>query len=141
MKIPGLLAFAAVMLTASAFAQTATLQADSTALSASGGTVSLTAAVKYDGQPGAIGWSIELPNDWKLVAVSGPNVPAISPGLGTSGTLEFAYSAVPAERAEFSVVVSYPAGASATKASSTVLVRKEGKLATLSPAAIEFQVK
>jgi hypothetical protein len=141
MKLPGFLAFAAVVITASAFGQTASLQADTTALSAAGGTVSLTASIKYDARPGAIGWAIELPGDWKLVAVSGPNVPAIAPGVGAAGTLEFAYAEVPAERAEFTLVISYPAGAAAAKAVPTVLVRTEGKLATLNPAPVEFQVK
>ena len=52
-----------------AFAQTASLKADSTALAAGGGSVALTASVSYDGQPAALGWEIALPTDWTLVSV------------------------------------------------------------------------
>jgi len=122
-----------------AFAQNATLSSDTTALVRSGGTVTLTATADYDATPGALGWSIALPADWTLVSVSGPNVPAIAPEPGSAGTLEFAYTSVPAQRAEFSVQVHYPANASAIKATPTVLVRSGGKLITLTPPAVEFR--
>lgn len=123
---------------ASAVAQTASLTADSTALSPSGGTVALTATVSYDGEPGALGWAIELPADWSFVGVSGPTPPAIVPDAGTTGTLEFAFTAVPAHRAEFTVLVKYPANARSTAATSTVLVRAGGKLNTLTPAPLQL---
>ena len=121
-----------------AVAQTASLKADSTALAAGGGSVALTASVSYDGQPAALGWAIALPTDWTLVSVSGANVPEISPGMGATGTLEFAYTSAPAGKAEFNVVVRYPVGSATAKAVPTVLVRANGKLATLTPAPIEF---
>jgi predicted dienelactone hydrolase len=121
-----------------AFAQNATLKADATALAPAGGSVTLTAAVNYDGQPSALGWAIALPADWTLVSVAGANVPEIAPSAGSTGTLEFAYTAAPAAKAEFSVVVRYPAGATTAKAVPTVLVRADGKLATLTPAPVEF---
>jgi predicted dienelactone hydrolase len=121
-----------------AFAQNATLRADSSALAPAGGQVTLTASVSYDGQPSALGWAIALPGDWILVSVAGANVPEISPAAGSTGALEFAYTAAPAAQAEFSVVVRYPAGSSAAKAVPTVLVRAQGKLATLTPAPVEF---
>ena len=121
-----------------AFAQNATLQADATALAPAGGQVTLTASVSYDGQPSALGWAIALPGDWTLVSVAGANVPEVSPAVGSTGALEFAYTAAPAAKAEFSVVVRYPAGTAIAKAVPTVLVRANGKLATLSPAPIEF---
>ncbi len=129
------LAFGAATL---GLAQTASLTADTTALAAGGGSVTLTATVTYDGQPGALGWSIELPADWSLVSVSGANLPGIAPDLGNSGTLEFAYFTIPANRAEFKLAVRYPAGATAAKAIPTVLIRANGKLATLEPAPVEF---
>src|SRR5215217_2782823 len=95
-----------------AFAQTAALSSDTTTLAPGGGTVTFTATVNYDATPGALGWSIALPADWTLVDVTGPSVPAIAPEPGSAGTLEFAYTAVPAQRAEFSVQVRYPANAS-----------------------------
>ncbi len=121
-----------------AFAQTASLKADVAALIPSGGSVTLTAAATYDGQPAALGWAIALPSDWTLVSVSGVNIPEISPDVGSTGTLEFAYTSAPAGRAEFNVVVRYPAGATTAKAVPTVLIRANGKLATLSPTAVEF---
>ena len=69
-----------------AFAQTASLKADVAALIPSGGSVTLTAAATYDGQPAALGWAIALPSDWTLVSVSGVNVPEISPDVGSTGT-------------------------------------------------------
>lgn len=124
-----------------AFAQNAALKADSTVLAAGGGNVALTASVSYEGTPGALGWAIVLPTDWTLVSVTGANVPEIAPGAGATGTLEFAYTAAPAAKAEFTVVVRYPAGATTAKAVPTVLVRANGKLATLTPAAVEFAAK
>ncbi len=121
-----------------AFAQTASLKADAAALMPSGGSVTFTAAATYDGQPAALGWAIALPSDWALVSVSGANVPEISPDVGSSGTLEFAYTSAPAGRSEFNVVVRYPAGATTAKAVPTVLVRANGKLTTLTPNPVEF---
>jgi hypothetical protein len=133
------LAFAfLVCAAASALAQNATLTADTNTLSPSGGTVSLTATVSYEGEPGAVGWSIVLPADWSLVGVSGPEVPAVSPDAGATGTLEFAYTALPPQQATFVVTVRYPANAPTTAAVPTVLVRANGKLATLSPKPVQL---
>lgn len=120
------------------FSQSATLTAVTTALSAAGGHVTLTATASYNGSPGAVGWSVVLPADWTLVNLTGPHVPGIVPDLGTTGTLEFAHTAVPTGRAEFSFVVRYPAGAGAAQAIPTVLLRANGKLTTLKPAPLAF---
>lgn len=130
---------AAVLVVTSAFAQTASLTADHAALAPSGGTIALTATVNYEGEPGAVGWSIALPGEWSLVSVTGPNVPAIIPETGSTGTLEFAYTTVPNARAEFTVLVRYPANAPSAKATPTVLVRAGGKLSTLSPPAVALR--
>lgn len=135
------LALLSLVLAATAFAQSASLQADATKLAPTGGTVQLTARLSYEGEPGAIGWSIALPADWKLTQISGPNVPTVAPELGSTGTLEFAFSAIPSGRAEFTISVAYPAGTASAKAVPTVLVRKDGKLATLAPAPVEFSSK
>lgn len=118
--------------------QTASLTADTTALAPGGGSVALTATVTYDHPPGALGWSILLPPDWSLLSVSGDPIPGITPEVGNSGTLEFAYFTIPAQRAEFKLVVRYPAGATTAKAVPTVLVRANGKLVTLEPAPVAF---
>jgi hypothetical protein len=125
-----------LLLSAVASAQTAALSSDTNSLTGAGGTVVLTASASYEGEPGAVGWSIELPADWTLVSVGGPNVPEIKPDDGTTGTLEFAYLAVPAQRAQFTVVVRYPANAKTASARPTVLIRSSGKLNTLTPAAV-----
>lgn len=124
-----------------AFAQTAALKTDTTALAPGGGDVALTATANYDAQPSALGWAIALPADWSLVSVSGVNVPEIAPTAGSTGTLEFAYTATPATKAAFTVVVRYPAGCRAAKAVATVLVRSGGKLTTLTPTPVEFAAK
>lgn len=139
MKTLGFALFAAVSVAASALAQNATLTANTTSLAPSGGTLVLTASANYDGEPGALGWAVALPSNWSLESVSGPNVPEIAPQAGTTGTLEFAYTSVPAQRAEFVLIVRYPAGAASATASPTVLLRSGGKLATLKPAAIELR--
>jgi len=116
----------------------ASFTAEDTALVPGGGSVALTATVTYGDQPGALGWSIALPADWSLVSVAGANIPGIAPEAGNSGTLEFAYFTIPANRAEFKLVVRYPAGATAAKAAATVLIRANGKLVTLEPAPVDF---
>jgi hypothetical protein len=125
-----------LFLSAVGFAQTATLSSDTTNLAAAGGTVILTATANYDGEPGAVGWSIELPADWTLVNVGGPNVPEIKPDDGTTGTLEFAYMSVPSQTARFTVTVRYPANSKTAIARPTVLVRSSGKLNTLTPGVV-----
>jgi hypothetical protein len=139
LRFPILVAGLAMFGAGVVFAQNAALSSDTTTLSASGGTVTLTATVNYDATPGALGWSIALPADWTLVSISGPNVPPIAPEAGSSGTLEFAYMSVPSQRAEFSVEVRYPAKATAAKAAPTVLVRTAGKLTTLTPPPVTLQ--
>lgn len=139
MKYLRLAIVAALCTAASAFAQNAILTANTTTLVPSGGSVVLTATANYDGEPGALGWAIALPANWTLESVSGPNLPAISPEVGTTGTLEFAFTNVPPQRAEFTVIVRYPAGASSATATPTVLLRGGGKLTTLKPAAIQMR--
>lgn len=134
-----LVASLAISSAATAFAQSAALSSDTAQLSPSGGTVVLTAATNYDTPPGALGWSIALPADWTLVSVSGPHVPAIVPDAGSSGTLEFAFTQVPAGRAEFTIHVSYPANAGSAQATPKVLVRTAGKLTTLTPAPVTLR--
>jgi hypothetical protein len=121
-----------------ALAQPAEFRADVARLSSAGGQVTLTAAVAYEKAPGAFGWSISLPAGWKLVAVGGPHVPAVAPEAGSTGQLDFAYTSVPGGRAEFSLVVSYPGGTEAGRLAAEVLIRRDGKLITLTPADISL---
>lgn len=120
-------------------AQTASLSSDTPVLAASGGTLVLRAVADYADEPGAVGWAITLPGDWSLVAINGPHVPEVRPEAGSSGELEFAYTQVPANRAEFSVVVRYPANSPSVAATSTAIIRAGGKLATLAPAPVRMR--
>ena len=133
-----LLLFPALALYASALAQSASLTADTNALSPTGGTVMLTASAAYDGQPAALGWSIALPADWSLVSVGGSNLPQVVPDTGATGTLEFAYTTAPADHAMFTVAVSYPPNVSNASAIPTVILRANGKLVTLNPQPVPF---
>jgi hypothetical protein len=131
-----LLALAGIFQFASA--QTAMLLPSSTKLAAEGGVVTLTAVMTYEGEPGAIGWSIDLPANWTLVSVVGPNLPDVRPATGDTGKLDFAYVTVPTHRAEFSLQVGYPPKTAAAVAKATALVRSGGKLETMQPASIDF---
>jgi hypothetical protein len=141
MKIRSLLSLSLIAASAAVGlrAQSASLSTDTPVLAPSGGKVVLRAVADYDGEPGALGWSIKLPADWSLVAINGPHVPEIKPEAGTGGELEFAFTNVPAARAEFSVIVSYPANSGSVEATSTALVRAGGKLATLTPAPLQMR--
>jgi hypothetical protein len=78
-----------------------------------GGNLTLVATIAYPTLvPTALGYTINLPADWALVSTGGPNTPGNAPAAGTTGALEFAYTAIPANQASFTVVVSYPAGLS-----------------------------
>ena len=141
MKIRSLLSLSliAVFAAVGLRAQSASLSSDTTVLAPSGGNVTLRAVADYEGEPGALGWSIKLPADWSLVAINGPHVPEIKPEAGAGGELEFAFTNVPAAKAEFSVIVSYPANSSSVAATSTALVRSGGKLTTLAPAPVQMR--
>lgn len=139
MKLTRFVALALFAAATSAWAQNAVLTANTTRLAPSGGTVVLTASANYAGEPGALGWEVALPANWSLESVSGANVPQIAPQAGTTGTLEFAYTTVPSQRAEFVMIVRYPAGATTATAKPTVLLRDAGKLTTLKPATIELR--
>ena len=120
-------------------AQNATLTTDTPVLAPSGGTLVLRAAADYADEPGAVGWSIKLPGDWSLVSINGPHVPDIRPDVGATGELEFAFTSIPANRAEFSVIIRYPVNAASAEATSTALIRASGKLATLTPAPVQLR--
>lgn len=134
-----LIALLALTLASVAFAQTATVQADTAALSPAGGLVKLTASVVYEGEPGAVGWQLTVPAGWALVSVEGPQAPQIAAPAGTTGTLEFAYTRSPRAGATFSVVVRYPAGTTEGKVVPKAIIRANGKLTTLQPTPVEWQ--
>lgn len=136
MRLVRFLALAVLCAVVPAFGQTATLTVDQPTLRAEGGAITFTASVAYEGEPGALGWAITLPEEWSFVSVGGANPPDIAPQPGSSGTLEFAYTRVPPQGATFTVVVRYPADAKTAQATSLVLVRAGGKLTTVKPAPV-----
>lgn len=129
----------AAILPSIGFSQTAALTATSNELAPRGGVVQLGAVLTYDGQPGAVAWSISVPAGWSLVSVSGPNLPAIAPPAGAGGVLEFAFTSVPLGRVDFSILVRYPAGLPAAAVGATAYLRADGKLSTLTPAKLSFR--
>jgi hypothetical protein len=120
-------------LTSSGLAQTANLTTRTNDLSPNGGELTLLAALGYNERPAALGWSIPLPAGWSMVRVGGGEGPQVVPEPGTTGTLEFAYTSVPDYMASFAVTVRYPAGSGGAKIASTVIVRANGKVMTLTP--------
>jgi hypothetical protein len=77
----------------------------------SGGNLTLDAAIVYTGfTPSALGFTITLPAGWSFVSVGGANVPQVPPNAGDTGALSFAYTSFPANQANFSVTLAYPAG-------------------------------
>jgi hypothetical protein len=133
------IALLGLITTAWAAAQSATLSADLARLSPAGGQLTLTATVTYGDTPGAIGWSVKLPDGWALLTTSGPDLPAVNPDHGAAGTLEWAYTAIPPNRVQFLFAVSYPAQtALPAEIASTVIVRTQGALKTVAPVPIQF---
>lgn len=133
------LMFVAAILPAIGFSQTAALTATTNELAPHGGVVQLGAQLTYEGQPGAVAWSIAVPAGWSLVSVSGPNLPAIAPPTGAGGVLEFAFTSVPSGHVDFSILLRYPAGLPAAAVGATAYVRADGKLSTLTPAKVSFR--
>ena len=94
-----------------AMAQTATLTTPTTTYSAAGGSATFTATITYTGlTPSALGWTINIPTGWTLTAVGGTSPPNVSPPLGSTVNLDFAYTSFPTNSAQFTLTVSYPAG-------------------------------
>ena len=98
------------LLPLSDYAQDALLTVESNRLSRFGGTIKLSASVTYEQVPGALGWSVSLPDGWALVETSGVRRPEIVPSAGATRKLEWAFVSIPESPAKFEFVVSYPAG-------------------------------
>src|SRR4051812_4883399 len=89
---------AALLAAAASYGQSATLTPASSNVAA-GTPVTLTASANYVGSLSAVGWSVTLPEGWSFVSTSGPNPPQVGPQAGATGTLEWAYTNVPADAA------------------------------------------
>lgn len=113
-------------------AQTATLSSQSASLSKSGGVLTITATVTYTGLPSAIGWSVTLPSGWSY-AGAGSGTPGVAPMNGQTGTLDWAFTTIPASPATFSFRVNYPVGLTGTHTiGGSAVFREAGQLRNLS---------
>ncbi len=82
---------------------------------------------------------IRLPGKWALVSINAPHLPYIRTDVGSTGEHEFAFTNISESRAEFSVIVRYPASAASAVASSTALIRASRKLAAIAPAPVQLR--
>lgn len=130
---------AALLTTTVGFAQSASLTADRPAASA-GEVVTIAAAVTYAGTPGALGWSVTLPVGWSYVGTSGPDVPAVLPQQGATGTLEWAFMDAPANAARFSFSVKAAGKPVTQQISGKALVRSNGRQTTAEAAPVTVAV-
>lgn len=82
------------------------------------GRMTLAVELNYanEAPPTSLGFSLNLPTGWAYVSTGGAAVPDLKPSVGQVGLLEFAYySAIPQNRSNFTVVVSFPAGLSSAQ--------------------------
>jgi hypothetical protein len=100
-----------------------------------GGTVTFTNTLLYSGIPTGLGWSVTLPSGWTFVSDGGA-VADVRPLAGDTGTLEWAWAAVPTSPLNFTYTVRAPVGAFAVQQlTAEAMVRWAGQLdrVTLSP--------
>ena len=121
---------AAAAVTSMGFGQSATLVSDRTT-PAAGVELSLTASASYAGTPSAMGWSVTLPAGWSYVSTGGPDVPAITPQAGATGTLEWAYTDTPGSAARFTFIVKTSGKPGTQQLAAKVLLRADGKQSTV----------
>lgn len=121
---------AALVVAVSGLAQSATLSADKPSTNV-GAEVTLTASATFATVPGAVGWAVKLPDGWSYVATSGTAAPQITPQVGDTGTLEWAYTDTPPSGASFSFRVKVAGGGGAVRIVAKVLVRIDGKVETI----------
>jgi len=74
-----------------------------------GGTVTITNTLSYTGTTTSLGWSVTTAG-WSFVSVGGDNMPQVVPSVGTTGTLEFAWTTPPASPVTFTYTMNVPAG-------------------------------
>jgi hypothetical protein len=131
MNIRNLATICVALLTAAlGHAQSAALTPASANVSG-GTTVTLTASANYVGAPSAVGWSVTLPEGWSFVGTSGPNPPQVAPQAGATGTLEWAYTNVPADVAVFVITVKAAGKPGTVQLPAKVLLRANGKQQTV----------
>ena len=96
---------------AMARAQSLSVTSAEASCSAQGGTVTIHVVLNYAGKsPTGLGLELLLPPGWSHQSTFGVNQPEVGPQSGETGSLGWAYVAVPTDAARFSVVLSYPPG-------------------------------
>jgi hypothetical protein len=101
-----------------------------------GGGAGATAAATVP-TPTALGFLFNLPAGWALVGTGGANVPQAAPVIGTTVSLEYAYTSFPAQAVTFAVTVSYPAGQVGNQTMSSFAIYRS-PLTNLAVAALVF---
>lgn len=92
---------------------TASLIANASTYSPAGGNLTFTASMSYPGLTlTAIGWSIQLPENWTFVSQTASA--STSPVAGDN-FLEWSFSSIPSSQLAFSFTTSYPAGLSGSQ--------------------------
>jgi hypothetical protein len=137
MNIKAILTFLAVA--SVSLAQSATLIPDRAEVGADT-EITLTASINYAETPSAMGWSIVLPAGWSYVGTRGPDVPAVTPQAGATGTLEWAYTESPASTARFAFTVKASGTPGARPLTAQVLLRTAGQQTTVAVAPVTVTV-
>lgn len=96
-------------------------------LAGGGGELVLKVDIVYGEAPAALGLSLDLPAGWSFVGTAGAGKPVIAPSAGSTDQVGLAWLTAPADHAEFSITVRYPAGQSATILNGWALLRRDGK--------------
>jgi hypothetical protein len=96
-----------------------------------GGTVTITNTLTYAGSASSLGWQVTLPAGWSFAADAG-SAGDVKPAAGTTGTLEWAWSTVPASPVTFTYTVNVPAGETEPRSlTASGIVRAGGTVTTV----------
>jgi uncharacterized delta-60 repeat protein len=100
-----------------------------------GGTATITNTLNYTGEASSLGWSVTLPAGWSFAGNAGA-VAEIGPKAGDTGTLSWAWTAMPASPVVFTYTVNVPAGESAARTlpAQAIVRATEGTSTTLDAA-------
>jgi hypothetical protein len=96
-----------------------------------GSTVTITNTLTYTGTVSSLGWQVTLPASWSLASDAG-SAGEIKPAVGTTGSLAWAWSTIPASPVTFTYTVNVPAGETVARTlAATGIVRAGGTVTTL----------
>ncbi len=87
----------------------------------SSGTVTIRCTLSYPGTPSGLGWSVLIPRGWSLASVAG-QAGEVSPAIGATDILEWAWTTVPAGPVSFTYTLNIPAGESGARSVSAFAV-------------------